>query len=89
MAFFASSIIIGNVIAAMVLKTDMNKSTMFIIFTILAAIGSFIFFTLKSPKKTLFDVQFTCPEMEVAEKETTPFEDIRATLNLIMSRRML
>lgn len=50
-AFFMSSQIIGNVIAYVVLKSGTDESTLFVVFSILAIIGSLTFCFLKKPIK--------------------------------------
>jgi len=46
-----SSNLIGNVIAGFVFKYNIKQSTLFIIFTIMAVLGSLMFCLLKKPKK--------------------------------------
>ena len=50
-AFFMSSQIIGNVVAWGVLKSGTNQSTLFVVFAIMAVVGSFTFCFLGKPKQ--------------------------------------
>jgi len=45
-----SSQVIGNIIAAIVLQGDSKKSTLFIIFAIMAVFGSILMLCLRTPK---------------------------------------
>jgi hypothetical protein len=59
--FYKSSNVFGNVIAAIVLELGAKKSTLFVLFTIVAMFGSFLFCFLKKPEKEDEDRDFKIP----------------------------
>ena len=70
-AFFMASQITGNVTAGLVLKQGEDQSLLFIVFAVLAVVGSCSFLCLGKPKKgegSTVDIS--------AVEETTPWENI-------------
>jgi MFS family permease len=84
--FFMASNIIGNLVAGFILRSGANQSTLFIVFSIIAVLGSMVFLFLKQPKKPEYEKLNGSDDIpEVSD----PKKDVKDTFNLLISPKML
>jgi MFS family permease len=84
--FFMASNITGNVIAALILRSGANQSTLFIVFSVLSVLGSIVFLLLKQPKKP--EYEYLIGQIEISEV-SDPIKDVKDTFALLISPKML
>ena len=84
--FFMASSIFGNVIAALIIRSGANQSTLFIVFSVLAVMGSMVFLFLKQPERPEDDKLL---ELNETSEVSDPIKDVKETFALLISPRML